>query len=133
MYTIEDFQLIARELARTGGNTAKTTGNLRRERARFSTLSRTTVARILRLDSFKPLLQEQSQYVQEAERKAAVVVETQRSMQLQAGHDEPKILARQLLSNILLSCQGTRDPKMREENEQLARLSLPLLKFLAGR
>jgi hypothetical protein len=133
MYTIQDFQLIARELARTGGNRARAAENLRRERARFSTLSYTTVARIAKLDAFKPLLQQQSQYVQEADQKAALEVETRRSMQLQAGQDEPKILARQLLANILLSRQDTRGPKKPEEDEQLAHVALPLLKFLNGR
>ena len=133
MYTTQDFQLIARELARTGGNLARATENLRRERARFSTLSYRTVGRLAKLDSFKPLLQQQSQYVQEADQKAALEVETRRSMQLQAGQDEPKILARQLLANILFSRQDTRGPKKPEEDERLAHVALPLLKFLNGR
>lgn len=133
MYTIEDYQIIARELTRTGGNLSRAAENLRRERARFSTLAYGTIIRIAKLDSFAPLLIEQSKYVLAADRQAALEVEAERSKQLQAGKDEPKILARQLLSNILLSSQDTRDPKKCEERAELARAALPLLKFLAGR
>ena len=134
MYTPADLQIIARELARTGGNRARAAQNLRRERARFSTLSYKTITRIAKRVSFAPILQEQSKFVHDADQSAALEVETLRSRQLQAGQDEPRVLARQLLSTVLLSSQDLRQkPEDREENERLVRASLPLLKFLSGR
>jgi hypothetical protein len=134
MYTAADLQIIARELARTGGNRARAAQNLRRERARFSTLSYKTITSIAKRVSFAPILQEQSQYVRDADHSAALEVETLRSRQLQAGQDEPKVLARQLLSTVLLSSQDLRQkPEDLEENERLVHATLPLLKFLSGR
>jgi DNA gyrase/topoisomerase IV subunit A len=84
-YTGEQKRIVARELARAGGNLAAARARLRDEYETFRTISENTIRRAIKEPGFAELIGEEAALLAAAQRDAAVQAERERALRQLEG------------------------------------------------